>query len=408
MNMSVLNVLKVASRSLGRNKLRSFLTMLGIIIGVAAVIAMLAIGQGARYAVESQIASLGTNMLIVFPFASSQGGVRWEAGTSVRLTEDDAAAIREQCFAVQYVSPMVRSTDQVIAGSLNWRTQILGVLPDYLIIRDWPLETGSVFNETDVRGATKVCVLGQTVVKNLFGENVDPIDQTIRIRNQPFKVLGVLTARGQDAGGHDQDDLVLAPFSTVQRKILGITWANTIFVSAISQSAIYDAQSQITDLLRTRHRLLPWEDNDFTVRNQTDIASTAEETSKTLTVLLAAIASVSLIVGGIGIMNIMLVSVTERTREIGIRMSIGARSKDILFQFLIEAIVLSLFGGLLGVGLGVASSYIISSTAGWPVLVSGFSIGLSSFFAATIGVFFGFYPARKASLLNPIDALRYE
>jgi putative ABC transport system permease protein len=406
--MNVLNVLKVASRSLGRNKLRSFLTMLGIIIGVAAVIAMLAIGQGARYAVESQIASLGTNMLIVFPFASSQGGVRWEAGTSVRLTDEDADAIRQQCFAVQYVSPMVRATDQVIAGSLNWRTQILGVLPEYLTIRDWPLEVGSVFTDTDVRGATKVCVLGQTVVTNLFGENVDPVGQTIRIHNLPFKVVGVLTARGQDAGGHDQDDLVLAPFSTVQRKILGITWANTIFVSAISQAAIYDAQSQITDLLRARHRLLPWEDNDFTVRNQTDIASTAEATSKTLTVLLAAIASVSLIVGGIGIMNIMLVSVTERTREIGIRMSIGARSKDILFQFLIEAIVLSVFGGLLGVGLGVASSYIISSTAGWPVLVSGFSIGLSSFFAAAIGVFFGFYPARKASLLNPIDALRYE
>lgn len=406
--MSVLNVLKVAWRSLGRNKLRSFLTMLGIIIGVAAVIAMLAIGQGARYAVESQIASLGTNMLIVFPFASSQGGVRFEAGTSIRLTDEDAVAIRDQCSSVEYVSPMVRSTDQVIAGSLNWRTQILGVLPEYLIIRDWPLESGSVFTDTDVRGATKVCILGQTVVKNLFGENVDPIGQTIRIRNQPFKVVGVLIAKGQDAGGHDQDDLVLAPFSTVQRKILGITWANTIFVSAVSQAAIYDAQNQITDLLRSRHKLLPWEDNDFTVRNQTDIASTAEATSKTLTVLLAAIASVSLIVGGIGIMNIMLVSVTERTREIGIRMSIGARSRDILFQFLIEATVLSLFGGLLGVGLGVGSSYIISSTAGWPVLVSGFSVGLSSFFAAAIGVFFGFYPARKASLLNPIDALRYE
>jgi putative ABC transport system permease protein len=406
--MSILNVLRVASRSLGRNKLRSFLTMLGIIIGVAAVIAMLAIGQGARYTVESQIASLGTNMLIVFPFASSQGGVRFEAGTSIRLTEDDAVAIRDQCSGVQYVSPMVRSTDQVIAGSLNWRAQILGVLPEYLTIRDWPLESGSAFTDTDVRGATKVCILGQTVVKNLFGENVDPVGQTIRIRNQPFKVIGVLISKGQDAGGRDQDDLIMAPFSTVQKKILGITWANTIFVSAVSQAAIYDAQNQITDLLRSRHKLLPWEDNDFTVRNQTDIAATAQATSETLTVLLAAIASVSLIVGGIGIMNIMLVSVTERTREIGIRMSIGARSRDILFQFLIEATVLSLFGGILGIGLGVGSSHIISSTAGWPVLISGFSIGLSSVFAAAIGVFFGFYPARKASLLNPIDALRYE
>jgi putative ABC transport system permease protein len=408
MIMNVLNVLKVASRSLGRNKLRSILTMLGIIIGVAAVIAMLAIGQGARYAVESQIASLGTNMLIVFPFASSQGGVRFEAGTSIRLTDDDAIAIRDQCPAVLYVSPIVRSSEQIIAGSLNWRTQIQGAMPDYLTIRDWPLESGSAFSDSDVRGATKVCILGQTIVKNLFGENVDPIGQTIRIRKQPFKVIGVLVAKGQDAGGHDQDDFIVAPFSTVQKKILGITWANTIYVSATSQAAIYDAQYQITDLLRSRHRLLPWEDNDFTVRNQTDIASTAEATSKTLTVLLAAIASVSLIVGGIGIMNIMLVSVTERTREIGIRMSIGARSKDILFQFLIEATVLSLFGGLLGVALGVVSSYIISSTAGWPVLVSGFSVGLSSLFAAAIGVFFGFYPARKASLLNPIDALRYE
>jgi putative ABC transport system permease protein len=406
--MSILNVLKVASRSLARNKLRSILTMLGIIIGVAAVIAMLAIGQGARYTVESQIANLGTNMLIVFPFASSQGGVRFEAGTSIRLTEDDAVAIRDQCPAAQYISPFVRSTEQIVAGDNNWRTQIQGVLPEYLTIRDWPLESGNVFTDSDVRAATKVCILGQTVVKNLFGDNADPVGQTIRIRRQPFKVIGTLIAKGQSATGQDQDDFIIAPFSTVEKKLLGITWVNTIYVSAISQAAIYDAQNQITELLRSRHKLLPWEDNDFTVRNQTDIASTAEATSKTLTVLLAAIASVSLIVGGIGIMNIMLVSVTERTREIGIRMSIGARSKDILFQFLIEATVLSLFGGLLGVGLGVGSSYIISSTAGWPVLVSGFSVGLSSFFAAAIGVFFGFYPARKASLLNPIDALRYE
>lgn len=388
--------------------MRSFLTMLGIIIGVAAVIAMLAIGQGARYVVESQIASLGTNMILVFPFASSQGGVRFEAGTSIRLTEDDASAIREQCSAVQYLSPSVRSGEQIIAGNLNWRTRIEGVLPEYLLIRDWPLETGSNFTDSDVRGATKVCLIGQTIVKNLFGENADPVGQTIRIRKQPFKVLGVLKAKGQNAMGQDQDDIIYAPFTTVQKRIQGITWVNMITVSAVSQASIYDAQNQITELLRARHKLLPWEDNDFTVRNQTDIASTAEATSKTLTILLAAIASVSLIVGGIGIMNIMLVSVTERTREIGIRMSIGARSRDILFQFLIEATVLSLFGGLIGVGLGIGSSHLISSTAGWPVLISGFSVGLATFFAAAIGIFFGFYPARKASLLNPIDALRYE
>lgn len=406
--MNLPNILKVAFRSLGRNKLRSFLTMLGIIIGVAAVIAMLAIGQGARFVVQSQIASLGTNVLIVFPFASSQGGVRWEAGTSTRLTEDDANAIREQCPAVQYVSPTVRAGEQVIAGNLNWRTRVEGVLPELLIIRDWALETGSMFTDSDVRGATKVCVIGQTVARNLFGENADPVGQIIRIRKQPFKVVGVLKAKGQNAMGQDQDDVIFAPFSTVQKKILGITWVNSIVVSAVNQIAIYEAQNQITELLRTRHKLLPWEENDFTVRNQTDIASTFEAASRTMTILLAAVASVSLIVGGIGIMNIMLVSVTERTREIGIRMSIGARSRDILYQFLIEAIVLSLFGGLIGVGLGVASSHLISSTAGWPVLVSGFSVGLSSLFAAAIGIFFGFYPARKASLLNPIDALRYE
>lgn len=406
--MNLPNILKVAFRSLGRNKLRSFLTMLGIIIGVAAVIAMLAIGQGARFVVQSQIASLGTNVLIVFPFAASQGGVRLEAGTSVRLTEDDANAIREQCPAVQYVSPTVRAGEQVIAGNLNWRTRVEGVLPELLLIRDWELETGSMFTDSDVRGATKVCVIGQTVARNLFGENADPVGQVIRIRKQPFKVLGVLKAKGQNALGQDQDDIIFAPFSTVQKKLLGITWVNSIVVSAVSQAAIYEAQNQITELLRTRHKLLPWEENDFTVRNQTDIASTFEATSRTMTILLAAVASVSLIVGGIGIMNIMLVSVTERTREIGIRMSVGARSRDILYQFLIEAIVLSLFGGLIGVGLGVVSSHLISSTAGWPVLVSGFSVGLSSLFAAAIGIFFGFYPARKASLLNPIDALRYE
>jgi len=382
--------------------------MLGIIIGVAAVIAMLAIGQGARYVVESQIASLGTNVLIIFPFASSQGGVRWEAGTSIRLTQDDAEAIREQCPAVQYVSPTVRSGEQIVAGNLNWRTRVEGVLPEYLLIRDWPLASGNSFTDTDVRGATKVCVIGQTVAKNLFGENADPVGQTIRIRKQPFKVVGVLTAKGQNAMGQDQDDIIYAPFTTVQKKILGIWWINMITVSAVSQASIYDAQNQITELLRSRHKLLPWEENDFTVRNQTDIASTLDATSRTMTILLAAVASVSLIVGGIGIMNIMLVSVTERTREIGIRMSIGARSRDILYQFLIEAIVLSLLGGLIGVGLGVASSHLISSTAGWPVLVSGFSIGLATVFAAAIGIFFGFYPARKASLLNPIDALRYE
>ncbi len=405
--MSILNILKVSYRSLGRNKLRSFLTMLGIIIGVAAVIAMLAIGQGARYVVESQIASLGTNVLIVFPGASTSGGFNFGAGSSIRLTEVDANAIREQCAAVAYMSPSTRTGAQVVAGSNNWSTLVIGVTPEYFTIRDWPVEEGNYFTDTDIRGATKVCLIGKTVAKALFGEG-DPIGQTIRIKKLPFKVIGVLKEKGQNAMGQDQDDIILAPFPTVQKKLQGITWVGSILVSAVSQMAIYDAQNQITELLRTRHKLLPWEADDFTVRNQTDIASAFDATSRTLTILLASIASVSLIVGGIGIMNIMLVSVTERTREIGIRMSVGARSRDILFQFLIEAIVLSLSGGLIGVGFGIGSSQLVSSTAGWPVLISSFSIGLSFFFAGAVGVFFGFYPARKAALLNPIDALRYE
>ncbi len=405
--MSILNILKVSYRSLGRNKLRSFLTMLGIIIGVAAVIAMLAIGQGARYVVESQIASLGTNVLIVFPGASTSGGFNFGAGSSIRLTEVDANAIREQCAAVAYMSPSTRTGAQVVAGNNNWSTSVIGVTPEYFTIRDWPVEEGNYFTDTDIRGATKVCLIGKTVAKALFGEG-DPIGQTIRIKKLPFKVIGVLKEKGQNAMGQDQDDIILAPFPTVQKKLQGITWVGSILVSAVSQMAIYDAQNQITELLRTRHKLLPWEADDFTVRNQTDIASAFDATSRTLTILLASIASVSLIVGGIGIMNIMLVSVTERTREIGIRMSVGARSRDILFQFLIEAIVLSLSGGLIGVGFGIGSSQLVSSTAGWPVLISSFSIGLSFFFAGAVGVFFGFYPARKAALLNPIDALRYE
>ncbi len=405
--MSILNILKVSYRSLGRNKLRSLLTMLGIIIGVAAVIAMLAIGQGARYVVESQIASLGTNLLIVFPGASTSGGFSFGAGSSIRLTEDDANGLREQCPAVAYVSQSTRTGAQVVAGNNNWGTAITGVTPEYFTIRDWPLEEGNYFTDSDVRGATKVCLLGRTVVKALFGEG-NPIGQTIRIKKLPFKVIGVLKEKGQNAMGQDQDDIIIAPFSTVQKKLQGISWVGSILVSAVSQMAIYDAQNQITEFLRVRHKLPPWEGDNFTVRNQTDIASTFDATSKTLTILLASIASVSLIVGGIGIMNIMLVSVTERTREIGIRMSVGARSRDILFQFLIEAIVLSLSGGLIGVGFGVGASQLISSTAGWPVLISYSSIGLSFFFAGAVGVFFGFYPARKAALLNPIDALRYE
>jgi putative ABC transport system permease protein len=405
--MKILNVLLSAFRALQRNKMRSFLTMLGIIIGVGAVIAMLAIGQGAEFSVKEQIAALGTNVLMIFPGAQQQGGVKTAAGSAVTLTEDDAQAIATQCPDVQYVSPGSMAGGQVIAGNMNWSTGIHGVGADYLEIREWPLEYGEFFTDQDVKAASKVCVLGKTVADNLFPDT-SPVDQTIRIRNVPFKVVGVLSAKGQNAMGQDQDDVILAPYTTVIRRLSH--WPNLryILVSATSLKDIPVAQAQITDLLRMRHKIQPYDPDDFTIRNQADLANTATATTQILTVLLASIASVSLLVGGIGIMNIMLVSVTERTREIGIRMSIGARSRDILTQFLIEALVLSLLGGIVGIILGTVGSSVISNIAKWPTIVTAFSIALSFGFSIAIGIFFGFYPARKAALLNPIDALRYE
>ena len=405
--MKMLNILLSAFRALRRNKMRSFLTMLGIIIGVGAVIAMLAIGQGAEYSVKEQIASLGTNVLMVFPGSQQQGGVRVGAGSAVTLTEDDALAIAKECPAVQYVSPGAFSGGQVIAGNLNWATSVQGVGADYLEIRQWPIEYGDFFTDQDIKGAAKVCVLGRTVADNLFPDS-SPVDQMIRIRNVPFKVVGVLTKKGQNAMGQDQDDVILAPYTTVIRRLSH--WQNLryILVSATSLNSINAAQQQIAELLRMRHKIAPYEPDDFTIRNQTDLATTATATTQILTILLASIASVSLLVGGIGIMNIMLVSVTERTREIGIRMSIGARARDILTQFLIEALVLSLLGGILGIIIGVVGSSVISSIAKWPTIITAFSIILSFGFSIAIGIFFGFYPARKAALLNPIDALRYE
>ena len=405
--MKMLNILLSAFRALQRNKMRSFLTMLGIIIGVAAVIAMLAIGQGAEYSVKQQIAALGTNVLMVFPGAQQQGGVRFGAGSAVTLTEDDAQAIARECPAVQYISPGAFSGGQVIAGNLNWATSIQGVGADYLEIRQWSVDYGEFFTEQDIKGAAKVCVLGKTVADNLFPES-SPVDQTIRIRNVPFKVVGVLTKKGQNAMGQDQDDVILAPYTTVIRRLSH--WQNLryILVSATSLNSINSAQQQISELLRMRHKIAPYDADDFTIRNQTDLATTATATTQILTILLASIASVSLLVGGIGIMNIMLVSVTERTREIGIRMSIGARGRDILTQFLIEALVLSLLGGIVGIIFGTVGSSVISSIAKWPTIITAFSIVLSFGFSICIGIFFGFYPARKAALLNPIDALRYE
>jgi putative ABC transport system permease protein len=405
--MNILSILKVAMRSLNRNKLRSFLTMLGIIIGVGAVIAMMAVGYGAQYNIQQQIASLGTNVLMVFPGSSNQGGVRLGTGSMSTLTPDDLEAIRTQCSAVQMASPAIRSGGQIVYGENNWATSVMGGTAEYFAIRNWPISSGAGFTEADVRSATKVCVLGQTIVDNLF-KGADPVGSVIRIKKLPFRVVGVLAPKGQSAQGSDQDDIIIAPFTTVQKKLMGVTFLGLLLVSAVSDDAMPEAQSQIIEVLRSRHKIQAWEDNDFTVRSQTEIASAAESTTQVLTILLASIASISLLVGGIGIMNIMLVSVTERTREIGIRMSIGARGRDILFQFLIEAMVLSLMGGTIGVIIGITASKLISALAGWPTVVSAMSVGMAFLFSAAVGIFFGFYPARKAANLNPIDALRYE
>ncbi|HTX18472.1 MAG TPA: ABC transporter permease [Bacteroidota bacterium] len=405
--MNIFNIMKVSMRSLNRNKLRSFLTMLGIIIGVGAVIAVMAVGEGAQYNIQQTIASLGTNVLLIFPGSLNQGGVRTGTGSMTTLNADDLAAIQTQCPSVHLAAAVIGTGAQLVYGEQNWGTRVTGSNPEYFEIRSWPFSNGQPFTDADVRSATKVCVLGQTVVDNLF-KGSNPVGATIRVKGMPFKVVGVLSPKGQSAQGQDQDDIVVAPYTTVQKKMMGVTFLGIIMASAISESSMDDAQYQITQLLRVRHKIQPWEDNDFTVRSQTEIANTASATTKVLTLLLASIASISLLVGGIGIMNIMLVSVTERTREIGIRMSIGARGKDILFQFLVEAFVLSMAGGLIGVLIGMVSSNLISKLAGWPTLVEPSAVGIAFLFAAAVGIFFGFYPARKAAMLNPIDALRYE
>lgn len=405
--MNFLETIRIAVDSLLRQKTRALLTMLGIIIGVGAVISMVAVGQGAQSAVESQIASLGTNVLIIYPGSTSQGGVRTGAGSRTSLTMGDVNAIREQCPSVALVSPNTRAGRQVVAGNLNWGTSIQGGSPEYFQIRDWQIASGDYFTEQDERGATKVCVLGQTVVQNLF-PGQDPVGQIVRIGNMPFVVTGTLPSKGQTAWGQDQDDIVVAPFSTVQRKIQGIDHVSSILISAASKELIPSAQREATEILRVRHKIQPWDEDDFTIRNQSEIAAAATATSSIMQMLLVGVALVSLLVGGIGIMNIMLVSVTERTREIGIRMSIGARRFDILWQFLIESIMLSVVGGIIGIGMGFGVSNLFAQFAGWPVVVSPLAILLAFIVSASVGIFFGFYPARKASSLSPIDALRFE
>ncbi len=403
--------IQLALTELRRNKMRSMLTMLGVIIGVGAVIAMVSIGQGASSSVQAQIASLGTNMILILPGSTTQGGVRAGAGTAQTLTIEDAKAIGKQASAVATVTFTRRGVSQVIYGNQNWNTAIFGVTPEYIIVRDWSLDLGSFFTKRDFDSAANVVVLGRTVVENLFLPGNNPIEQIIRIKNIPFRIIGVLSPKGQTAYGSDQDDVVLIPFTTAERKVFGVELSGrvgSIQVSAMSKETIQEATGQIREILRARHRLQPGEEDDFTIRSLEDIAGTAKATTRVLTILLLSVGSISLIVGGVGIMNIMLVSVTERTREIGIRMAVGAKRKDILLQFLIEALVLSVIGGFIGIFIGILGSKILSLSAGWPTLISGGAIFLSFIFAAAVGIFFGFYPANKASKLDPIEALRYE
>ena len=408
--MKPISSLKVALRALQINKMRSFLTMLGIIIGVGAVIVMVAIGAGAREMIAQQIASMGSNLLMVVPGATTAGGARMGGGSASSLTSDDAKAIKEECPAVKTIAPFWGGVTQVIYGNQNWNTSVTGTLPSYFEIREWALASGRNFSDQELAGAVKVAIIGKSIVENLFGSE-DPLGQIIRIKKIPFTVIGVLTPKGQSSYGTDQDDTIYIPLSTAQKRVFGSRLPNRvrmIMVQAQDLNLMAAAEKQINDLLTQRHKPQGDQLADFTVRNLTEIMATAEQSAKVMSLLLGSIALVSLLVGGIGIMNIMLVSVTERTREIGIRMAVGARGIDILFQFLTESVVLSLVGGLIGIGLGVLGAELTSKFTGWNVVISILALLISFFFAAAVGIFFGYYPAHKASRLNPIDALRYE
>ncbi len=382
--------------------------MLGIIIGVASVITMLAIGEGSKQNIQTSISSLGTNSITVYAGSMNMGGVRMGAGSYSTLTEKDADIIRARCEYVNAVSPVVLKGSQIIAGSQNWHTIVYGGTSDYFAIRNLAIASGNIFSTSDQRNAAKVCVLGQTVATNLFGEGKDPVGSFVRINSIPFRVIGLLEKKGQNTFGQDQDDVIVAPFSTVQKRMLSTIYLNSILASAKSEADIENAKDQITELVRMQHKLAIKDEDDFTVRSQADIANVFGSISKVLTMLLASIASISLLVGGIGIMNIMFVSVTERTREIGIRMAVGAKGRDVLIQFMIEAIFISFIGGMIGILLGISVAGLIAKFGGWPVVITMFSILLSFIFSAAVGLFFGWYPAHKASNLNPIDALRYE
>ena len=406
--MRLLNLLKIAYKAIILNKTRTLLTMLGIIIGVASVIAMLAIGEGSKESIRTTISAMGSNMITIRPGADDRGPARGSGGNVQTLVLEDYAAIKEEATLLSYITPIVNGGGQVINGSNNWPSTIYGVNPEYLNIKVVGLQSGSMFTDAEVKSASKVALIGQTVVENVFPDGQDPVGQMIRFNNIPFKVIGVLEEKGENTFGQDQDDVVIAPFTTVQKRILAIDYLNQIMASAVSEDDAPEAVNQVTEILRKQHKLTENEDDDFTVRSMEELISTFSSTSEMLTILLVAVASISLLIGGIGIMNIMYVSVKERTKEIGLRMAVGGKGSDILMQFLIEAILISITGGILGVVLGLGSTVFIEKFLNWPTSIAMYSIIISFAVCAITGIFFGWYPAKKAAALDPITALRYE
>ncbi|MDP4267467.1 MAG: ABC transporter permease [Bacteroidota bacterium] len=406
--MNYFNLIKIAINALRRNKVRAFLTMLGIIIGVASVITMLAIGQGSKKSIQDQVSKMGSNLIMVMPGSQFRGGVQMGNSNSKSLTLEDVNALKKQCRNIVALSPEVRSSGQVIYAHKNSPTSIFGTNLDYLAIKKITVANGRVFNDNEIKASAKVCLIGKTVIKNIFGENFNPIGYTIRFNSIPLKIIGVLSEKGQNNFGQDQDDLIIAPYTTVQKRILAITFIQAIYASAISEEKSQMAVNEMESVLRTNHKLKDGDENDFDVRTQAELIKMFSSISDVLTILLSAIAGISLLVGGIGIMNIMYVSVTERTREIGLRMAIGGRGRDILMQFLTESVLLSLIGGIIGISLGIGTSKCVASIMNWPVVVMPQAVILSFAVCTMIGIFFGWYPARKASNLDPIDALRYE